>query len=262
MKKLTILNSLFTIALSSAIFTVEPESLIGIQQREQAEQAFKETYKHLDIPNIVPGIQNAYHHCNPHEHHDFIDRHYDFFAHPLGQIAQECFIKPFFTYEPTITKEYETDHFILLHEIGHYELSKTLPTQNIAPISLTTGITAMMLCGKHKKLPYKNIITKAISKSIAGLSAAGLSYVSLARFHEVYADNYACQHIQDKEKLQQAISDLKKMDKEFKSFYQESSGPATLIGYNFFRFYHDPVHPSSLSRAQKAERMLHKRFSV
>ena len=64
MKKLTILNSIFTITLFNAIFTVDIESLN--QRRAQAEQTFKETYKHLDIPNLVAYYHYAYLHSQSH----------------------------------------------------------------------------------------------------------------------------------------------------------------------------------------------------
>lgn len=268
-------------------------SIIGLCQPVQTaqnplEQAFRAKYKHLDIPRFE--YSDNFSHSHEYVYSDGAERIlFDVLTYPIDccfdwaegkGYSWDNFVKnsPKVDEPKVIVKE-DFNDFIVLHELGHHDLSqKGLSSINRQKIEVMAGMVFIGLCGKHKSKPYKNAFTRFISKTTAGSLAYCLSNWGLERYNEYYADSYACKHIQDKAQLEQVIEKQKRqadgrhkyflMMKEYFS-QQEITVSNKFIKmilsspfiYDCYNFYNDPFHPSPSSRLKKFERVLQERFS-
>lgn len=208
------------------------------------EVAFREKYKHLDIPKFE--YENASNDQSPYSYHE-----------------NEIKI--------TIREKILNDFFIL-HELGHHVLSqKGLNNFNAQIINGGASLITMALWGRHKLNPYKNIVTKFGSKGIASFGIYNLSYLLIRRFHETYADNFALNNIQDKEPLEKTIKFFKKEVNEIDQMIEKAELASNNcfmkniglpIIFNMLKIYSScRPYPSYESRSKKIEYILKERFT-
>ncbi|HSW75521.1 MAG TPA: M48 family metalloprotease [Candidatus Saccharimonadales bacterium] len=246
-------------------FTQTHSSSTKTDRQKQIELAFRERYKELKIPKIT---------FNPNKTSCFQDGtravFKDYFFNFGDQIVdwidgKKTMLNAFrdiWKYKAprheSIINLRENDHHVtMLHEVGHYDLSqKGVNIENRDKLNIGIAVAIMVLWGKHKKKPYKNIITKAGSKCIAAMVLTRVIHKSVERFHETYADNYAFKHVKDKEAVLQTIDQIN--SKKSKQILDEAGIP--LLIQRLICFCGDQHHPSYVSRLAKLQDVLKTRF--
>lgn len=161
-------------------------------------------------------------------------------------------------YDPTIYTDKKLNHWALLHEAGHHDLSKKWYTpHDINKMTALVSPITLILWGKHRIEPYKNLFTKIFSKCIASTFAAYTTNFALKRYHEYYADKFANQHAKDKQTLERGIRRLESHQIKQNDILDTMHIPAPLRPT--FMFLADE-HPSLSSRITTIEKTMQKRF--
>lgn len=240
----------------------------------QAEQAFRTRYQHLKIPSFT-------HNPDPYSYNDGTQEVAIHNVYNLGDTlcnwiegktnTQDA-LKALFTYKaprnlPTINTENDIHHFKLLHEMGHYDLSqKGFTFLNKQRLIISSALLNMYTWGIHRSKPYKNIFTKLCSKSIATGTLACAINIAWERFHENYADNYACKQVLDVKSIQKAAQEMEDRTQQGKSaleqLFKQNKIPLELIKpfVGIVGFLNDPYHPSDPSRLKKFQATIATRF--
>lgn len=243
-------------------------SITTDDQRKQSEIAFRERYKDLNIPQFTFDPKKSYYHdCGTREIFK------DSFFHAGDQVVDwldgEIRLKEVFKniwrykafrYQPTINSEIDLDHFKLLHEKGHNDLAEKGATCfNMFKVNTAIIGATFALWGKYKKQPYKNIGTKLGSKAIVASIAGIFMNTAMRRFHEVYADNYACKHVKDKKSLEKVKNELINKIAQSKKEWTQLGVP--VIFQKPIECLLDSYHSSAQTRLMKIQKTIDVRFS-
>lgn len=143
----------------------------------------------------------------------------------------------------------------ILHEAGH--LTKPGAYDYIPAFQQALQAYVLAFWGAHKSKPYKNIISKSCSKTLAALMAS-LLFNSLAiRAEEKRADRWANNHA-DEQALRGGISFFEDFAKPLRQNMCAQMGLPYISGQALI----DPSHPSDDSRISKMKKALKTRFGV
>jgi hypothetical protein len=148
--------------------------------------------------------------------------------------------------------------WLMLHETGHAQMPYVVPA--IHGTVTATQLLTPYFWGMHKKVPYKNIVTKLGSKAIATLVISTFVNVNAFRTEERRADNFANKHA-DKDVLHGG----KKWCEGYESLIAQAwngSGASQSMSQKTFANLIDPIHPTVDSRIAKIQKALKNRFGV
>jgi hypothetical protein len=148
----------------------------------------------------------------------------------------------------------------LLHEVGHSQKPNFSKSINLGAIF--SGILMPFLWGKHKTKPYKNIVTKISSKTLAGISASVIFFCAARKLEERRADNFANQHA-DEKALVRGLEYFESIKKSENVAFEKIKTYSFFLGMALAPFkWGDPIHPTINSRIAKIKTALKTRFGV
>ncbi len=207
---------------------------------DHLEKEFRAQYSHLNIPKItmiddlVAKYRLSFAGYSWTNHELFVDKK------AMGELPASSW------------------KWLMLHETGHAQIPYAIPT--IQGAVTTVQLLTPYFWGMHKKVPYRNIITKIGSKGIATLALSTLVNVNGMRIEERRADNFANKHA-DEQMLKGGIVSLENFQKQYENIWKLSDASQSMSLKTFLNLT-DLLHPTPDSRIAKMKKALKNRFGV
>jgi len=150
--------------------------------------------------------------------------------------------------------------WIILHEAGHAQ--KQVENKVIGGLLLAVPLIVAYYWGMHKTEPYKNSVSKLLSKAFAGMTAGIIVGSELIKAEERRADSWANEHA-DKTALLGGIDALKYCKGVIEDkLSRKDSALLSKIPFCILEWLCCPYHPSIDSRITKIKKSLKKRFEI